>query len=199
MPDNEQDKGFDFDGILREIRKQKTENPTQKVKIEDAEVSEGRISGKMRVADLEKIAPVSPLTEHLLSAEEMRPYVEIIKAHYLKDSAKVKELMAELATRPLPEHYINRITAALGYAFEDYDSASVMIDRATLSNHDLEAIASDLPKRIIQMALYTTALLNAETMEKYFTRAIDIAKRNATEASLDAAMKGAFLVSKEKA
>src|ERR1700687_589852 len=65
----------------------------------------------------------------LLSSPNMRPYIQMAKA--LQDRKGVQSCLESLAKLPLEKRCVWRITSVLKWAFADFDSTRVAVDRHT--------------------------------------------------------------------
>jgi len=78
----------------------------------------------------------------LLQSENMRPYIRLHVA--ASDGQRTIEQLLEFCDIPLEKRYLWRIVSALKWAFVDYDSVSVVLDRTTLSSDDVATCRRDL-------------------------------------------------------
>jgi hypothetical protein len=99
----------------------------------------------------------------LASAENMRPYMDVYFAKFKnQDICPALEKIKQL---PLERRYVWRVVSALKWAFADFDSMTVGMDRTTMSQEDLDKIREAIGTRAIQFFLFLRALLGAEEAE----------------------------------
>jgi hypothetical protein len=111
----------------------------------------------------------------LATSPDMQPYIRLALARLQKmDIATNVEEIAEL---PLERRYIWRVASALKWGFADFDSASVAVDRETLSPDELTKIMELLRLRPIQFCMFMKTLVGAENMERLMAQGIAIAKQ----------------------
>ena len=111
----------------------------------------------------------------LATSEAMQPYLRLLKAGLQgKDPTPHVE---EIAALPLEKRYIWRIASALRWAFADFDSVYVPVDRETLSVGDLDKVIEFLRYRPMQLCLFLKALVGPKEMERMMAEAVAVATR----------------------
>lgn len=86
----------------------------------------------------------------------MEPYTRFFEVHAKQQD--VEPFIAEIAELPLEKRYVWRITSALKWAFADFDSETVRLDRETLSPEDLAKLARQLQFRPYQFSKFLDVL-----------------------------------------
>ena len=81
---------------------------------------------------------------------------------------------------PLADRYIWRIASALKWAFADFDSSTVALDRDLMPDVQREEIDELLRTRPTQLALMLNALYGEEKMERAMLEAVANATAKAT-------------------
>jgi hypothetical protein len=104
----------------------------------------------------------------------MQPYLRLVKAGMQKQDMTPN--MEEIAALPLEQRYTWRVASALKWAFADFESAYVPLDRATLSAEDLTKLVELLRFRPTQLCMFLKALLGEEAMERLMNEGIAGAK-----------------------
>ena len=130
------------------------EPPTKKLRPQDLKSEEG--------------------SEDLVCSTKMRPYLHVAEAVLSKQG--LETAVAEVRELPLEDRYIWRVLSALKWAFADFDSINVVVDRRTLTPDDREKVIELLRHRPIQFCLFLKALIGANGMEKMMLHAINTAK-----------------------
>lgn len=113
--------------------------------------------------------------EELTASAAMQPYATLAEATLTNQG--LKEAVAEIGQLPLEERYLWRVLSALKWAFADFDSVNVVIDRKTLSPDDRTKVAELLKHRPVQFCMFLKALLGEEAMEQMMNQAINVAKQ----------------------
>src|ERR1039457_5563991 len=90
---------------------------------------------KIRLKDLK----TEDGAEELTASAVMQPYA--ILAEAVQTSQGLKEAVAVIGQLPLEERYLWRVLSALKWAFADFDSVNVVIDRKTLRPDDRKKVA----------------------------------------------------------
>jgi hypothetical protein len=114
--------------------------------------------------------------EELMSAPEMQPYLRHIEVVML--GGDVQASMKSIAELPLEKRYIWRVTSAFKWAFADFDSWNVAVDKKTLIPEDAAKVMQLLGLRLIQFCLFMRALVGTEQMETIMLNAIGVAKQD---------------------
>ena len=89
----------------------------------------------------------------------------------------LKEAVDEIRALPLEERYLWRIVSALKWAFADFDTIGIVIDRKALLPEDRLKIAELIKHRPVQFCMFLKALLGEEAMEGMMQQAITVAKK----------------------
>jgi hypothetical protein len=82
----------------------------------------------------------------------------------------------EVAALPLEKRYIWRVASALKWAFADFENPSVVADRRTLGQEDLDKLVDLLRVRPIQFCMFLAALFGEERMEKLISSSVQQVK-----------------------
>lgn len=114
--------------------------------------------------------------KELMSAPEMQPYLRYIEAAML--DGDVQSPMQEIAELPLEKRYIWRVASALKWAFADFDSWSVVVDKRTLKPEDAAKVMHRLGFLPIQFCMFMRALVGVQQMEMIMQQAIGVAKQD---------------------
>lgn len=109
----------------------------------------------------------------LLDSPDMQPYVRLAMAG-LK-GANVESELAAIREMPLERRYIWRVASALKWAFADFDTVNVRIDRDTLSDQDMAKVLKMLELRPIQFCMFLRALVGPTAMAQVMDEAIKVA------------------------
>ena len=112
--------------------------------------------------------------EDLVESAKMRPYMHVAEA--MLTGKGLNRAVAEVAELPLEDRYIWRVLSALKWAFADFDSVNVGVDRRTLTPDDRERVDELLKHRPVQFCLFLRALIGADGMEQMMMNAISAAK-----------------------
>ena len=112
--------------------------------------------------------------QELLESPEAQLYIRLAIA--LESGHDLKPALEEISRLPLEKRYLWRVVSALKWAFVDLDSASVVVDRRTLSRDDLRKVAEVVKHRPLQFCLFLRALFGSENMERIMVQAIEQAK-----------------------
>lgn len=110
------------------------------------------------------------------SSPDMEPYLRLMMAG-MQHGADISPHMAEIAKLPVEKRYVWRVASAMKWAFADFDSVNVNVDRKTLSQQDLKKVLELLSHRPLQFCMFLKALIGAEAMERLMTEATAIAKQ----------------------
>jgi hypothetical protein len=115
-----------------------------------------------------------PGSDELLQSAAMQPYLKFALA--VMKNGDPGNTMAEIAALHLEERYVWRVASALKWAFADFDTINVDVDRETLSPDDRERLQDLLKHRPLQFCLFLKALLGKEKMQGMMIEAINVAK-----------------------
>jgi hypothetical protein len=110
----------------------------------------------------------------LLNSPDMQPYMRLAMAGL--QGANVDQELQAIRETPLERRYIWRVASALKWAFADFDTVNVRIDKDTLADGDLIAVLRMLELRPMQFCLFLRALIGPELMERKMIEAIEVAK-----------------------
>jgi hypothetical protein len=110
----------------------------------------------------------------LMESAAMRPYMELAKAVIRnQDATAAVQKIAELS---LDQRYTWRVVSALKWAFADFDTLPVQVDRETLPTEDLNSISELSKPRPLQFCLFLSTLYGPEQMERIVLQAVAVAK-----------------------
>jgi hypothetical protein len=109
----------------------------------------------------------------LLSSPDMQPYVRLAMAG-LK-GANVDSELRTIREVPLERRYIWRVASALKWAFADFDTLNVRVDRDTLADQDLRIVLKMIELRPIQFCMFLKALVGPLVMAQLMGEAIKVA------------------------
>jgi hypothetical protein len=109
----------------------------------------------------------------LLSSPDMQPYVRLAMAG-LK-GANVDSELRTIREVPLERRYIWRGASALKWAFADFDTLNVRVDRDTLADQDLRIVLKMIELRPIQFCMFLKALVGPLVMAQLMGEAIKVA------------------------
>ena len=109
----------------------------------------------------------------LLSSPDMQPYVRLAMAG-LK-GANVDSELRSIRDMPLERRYIWRVASALKWAFADFDTLNVRVDRDTLADRDMTTVLKMLEMRPIQFCMFLKALVGPLVMAQMMSEAIKVA------------------------
>ena len=118
-----------------------------------------------------KMVPIGDLrteagSEELVSAESMKPYMELLMAEM-----GGRDTCAALAVLRLEQRYVWRVVSALKWGLCDLETENVAADIATLSEQDIERVGDSLALRAMQFSLFLKALLGEATAREIMMRA----------------------------
>ena len=117
---------------------------------------------------------MEPGAEELLSSPALKPYMNLalaVMAH--KD---VRPAIEEISALPLEERYTWRVASALKWAFADFENLSVVADRRTLCQADLDKLVDLIRLRPLQFCMFLAALFGEERMEKLISSSVEQVK-----------------------
>ena len=115
-----------------------------------------------------------PGSEDLLGSPAMEPYVKLALA--VAGNKDVAQALQDISALPLEKRYTWRVTSALKWAFADFESLNVVVDRHSLSQGDLDKLVDLLRIRPVQFCLFLEALFGEEQMETLISSAIQQVK-----------------------
>src|SRR5712691_12552187 len=81
---------------------------------------------------------VEPEAEDLMDSPAMQPYMNLARA--VMGHEDVGPAIEEITVLPLEKRYTWRVASALKWAFADFENLSVVADRRTLSQADLDRL-----------------------------------------------------------
>lgn len=110
----------------------------------------------------------------LLNSPDMQPYMRLAMAG-LK-GANIDSELRVIREMPLERRYIWRVASALKWAFADFDTVNVRVDKDTLSDQDLTTVLKMLEVRPIQFCMFLRALIGPVQMGRIMAEAIKAAK-----------------------
>jgi hypothetical protein len=109
----------------------------------------------------------------LLSSPDMQPYVRLAMAGL--QGSNVDQQLQAIREIPLEKRYIWRVASALKWAFADFDTLNVRVDRDTLADQDLAVVLKMLELRPIQFCMFLKALVGPLVMAQMMGEAIKVA------------------------
>jgi hypothetical protein len=109
----------------------------------------------------------------LLNSPDMQPYMSLALAG-LK-GANVDSELRTIREMPLERRYIWRVASALKWAFADFDTLNVRVDRDTLADQDLRIVLKMIELRPIQFCMFLKALVGPLVMAQLMGEAIKVA------------------------
>jgi hypothetical protein len=95
---------------------------------------------------------VEPGATELVRSDNMRPYLELIKADI--QGRDTGPALAALAAVSLEQRYVWRVVSALKWGLCDLEIESVAADLATLTEQELKSVAEPLALRAMQFSLF---------------------------------------------
>jgi hypothetical protein len=122
-----------------------------------------------------KMVPIADLrteagAEELTRSDSMKPYLEVLKAGMRGHDTG--PALAALAALPLKDRYVWRVVSALKWGLCDLDTESVAADVETLSEQELKSVTESLALRVMQLALFTKALVGEKDARQIMLRAL---------------------------
>lgn len=130
--------------------------------------------GKIAKVPLERLNSEES-ADDLVHSETMRPYVKVAEA--MLAGKGLKDAIKAVSELPLERRYVWRILSALKWAFADFDSVNVAVDRRTLSDQDRMRVAELITHRPVQFCLFLKALVGDDAMEQMMMKAVAVAKK----------------------
>jgi hypothetical protein len=104
----------------------------------------------------------------------MQPYMNLALA--VMGHKDVGHAVEEITALPLEKRYTWRVASALKWAFADFENLSVVADRRTLSQEDLDKLVDLLRVRPLQFCLFLAALFGEERMESLISSSVEQVK-----------------------
>jgi|SRR5277367_1616107 len=117
---------------------------------------------------------IDPTAEDLLQSAAMEPYMNLAIA--VMGHKDVQSAVEEISALPLEQRYTWRIASALKWAFADFENLSVVADRRTLNQEDLDTLVDLLRIRPLQFCMFLAALFGEEQMEKVILSSVEQVK-----------------------
>jgi hypothetical protein len=93
---------------------------------------------------------MEPEAEELIASAAMQPYMNLTLA--VMGHKDVGPAIEKIAALPLEERYTWRVASALKWAFTDFENLSVVADRRTLCQEDVDRLVDLLKVRPLQSA-----------------------------------------------
>jgi hypothetical protein len=104
----------------------------------------------------------------------MKPYVKLALA--VMGHKDVGPAVEEITALPLEKRYTWRVASALKWAFADFENLSVVADRRTLCQEDLDTLVGLLRVRPLQFCMFLAALFGEERMEELISSSVQQVK-----------------------
>ena len=104
----------------------------------------------------------------------MQPYMNLALA--VMGHKDVGPAVEEITALPLEKRYTWRVASALKWAFADFENLSVVADRRTLCQEDLDKLVDLLRVRPLQFCMFLAALFGEEQMEKLMSSSVEQVK-----------------------
>jgi hypothetical protein len=128
---------------------------------------------------LRKLVPLHEIkmesgSEELLSSSAMEPYMNLALA--LMGGRNIDPAIERISALQLEERYVWRVVSALKWAFADFETLNVEVDRQTLASEDLQRLADECTHRSLQFCLFLGGLIGQERMELTMASAIRTAR-----------------------
>jgi hypothetical protein len=123
-------------------------------------------TGQIPLRDLK----TQPGSEDLLESPAMEPYLNLALA--MMQHQDVGPATEEIAALPLENRYVWRVASALKWAFADFETLNVEVDRQTLSAEDRPRLLELLKHRPLQFCLFLSTLFGEKQMELLMISAI---------------------------
>ena len=117
---------------------------------------------------------VTPEAEDLLDSPAMQPYLNLALA--VMEHKDVAPAIEKISALPLEERYTWRVASALKWAFADFENLSVVADRRTLGQEDLDTLVDLLRIRPVQFCMFFAALFGEERIEKLMAASVEQVK-----------------------
>jgi hypothetical protein len=113
---------------------------------------------------------VEPDVEDLVNSPAMKPYMNL--AHAMMGGKDTGPAIDEIAALPLEKRYVWRVASALKWAFADFESLDVEVDRQMLTPEDRKRLVELLEHRPLQFCLFLSGLFGQKHMELMMAAAI---------------------------
>lgn len=117
---------------------------------------------------------IDPAAEDLMESPAMKPYAKLALA--VMGHKDPRPPVEEITALPLEKRYTWRVASALKWAFADFENLSVVADRRTLSQVDLDKLVDLLSVRPLQFCMFFAALFGEEQMEKLISSSVEQVK-----------------------
>jgi hypothetical protein len=117
---------------------------------------------------------IDPAAEDLMDSPAMKPYAKLALA--VMGHKDVRPAVEEITALPLEQRYTWRVASALKWAFVDFENLSVVADRRTLGQEDLDKLVDLLRARPLQFCMFLAALFGEEQMEKLINASVQQVK-----------------------
>jgi hypothetical protein len=117
---------------------------------------------------------VDPAAQDLMDSPAMKPYAKLALA--VMGQLDVRPAIEEITALPLEKRYTWRVASALKWAFVDFENLSVVADRRTLCQEDLDKLVDLLRIRPLQFCMFFAALFGEEQMEKLISSSVQQVK-----------------------
>jgi len=117
---------------------------------------------------------IDPTAEDLMNSPAMQPYMNLALA--VMGHKDVRPAIEEITALPLEKRYTWRVASALKWAFADFENLSVVADRRTLCQEDLDKLVDLVRIRPIQFCMFLAALFGEERMEKLISSSVEQVK-----------------------
>ena len=118
---------------------------------------------------------MEPEAEDLIESAAMQPYMNLATA--VMGHKDVGPAIEKITALPLEERYTWRVASALKWAFTDFENLSVVADRRTLRQEDLDKLVDLLKVRPLQFCMFLAALFGEEQMEKVISASVQQVKQ----------------------
>lgn len=125
---------------------------------------------RIPIADLK----MSPEAEDLLDSPALQPYMNLAMA--VMGHKDPRPAIEEISALPLEQRYTWRVASALKWAFANFENLSVVADRRTLGQEDLDTLVELLRVRPVQLCMFFAALFGEERMEKLMAASVQQVK-----------------------
>ncbi len=117
---------------------------------------------------------VDPTAEDLMDSPAMQPYMNLALA--VMGHKDVTPAIEEITALPLDKRYTWRVASALKWAFADFENLSVVADRRTLCQEDLDKLVDLVRVRPIQFCMFLAALFGEKRMEELISASVQQVK-----------------------
>lgn len=117
---------------------------------------------------------IDPTAEDLLTSAAMKPYMNLALA--VMGRKDVQPAIKQITALPLEERYTWRIASALKWAFADFENLSIVADRRTLCQEDLDKLVGLIRIRPLQFCMFLAALFGEDRMEEIMSLSVQQVK-----------------------